>query len=273
MKKLLMVLLCAMAVLVAGCGDKFAKEKEAMSKAEETALSVEVPVLVRPVYSKNSRPTQEDYAKYHANIKKLIAIEENIIAVTRKSDSTIAELLKKTENDSEKKGLNEFKEKLRQNRIAFVKKVSKGRLWGDTYIVGAGSTWQEIEMVYGQPLKKTEANFEYEGIAFSDWYTKGVPPKGYKFVSDGPQGVFVNDKCSLTSDAGIRMGMSKDEVLKTLKAKYKKRIPDQKDEMYVVHNSTEVLHVIQYSIEDTFPYHVVSQFKDGKLKSYVIAPY
>ena len=32
MKKLLLVLLCMMTVVVSGCGDKFAKEKEVMEK-------------------------------------------------------------------------------------------------------------------------------------------------------------------------------------------------------------------------------------------------
>ena len=278
MKKLLLMLLCIITIVMSGCGDKYAKEKEALSKAEKTALTVEVPVLVKPDYSKTPKPTKADYEKYRENFKKLIEIEEKIVAETRKSEAKIDELLQKAENDSDKKSLQEFREKLRKERIEFVRKVSKGRLYGDTYIVGVGSTWQEIEMVYGKPLKKTDSDYEYEGIAFSDWYSKGVPPKGYKFVSDGPQGVFVNEKCKLTSDAGIKMGMSRDEVLKTLRAKYVKKNSRQKDDIYLskghVPYSKDYFDIIvMYSMQDTDSYNLFPTYKEGKLVRYSISPH
>ena len=228
MKKLLLALLCMMCVIVSGCGDKFAKEKEAMEKAEKAALAIEVPVVVRPEYSKNPKTAKEEYEKYKADLKKFLEVEDKIVAETRKSDAQIDELLKKAENDSEKKNLNEFKEKLRKGRIDFVKKVSKGRLRGDTFIVGVGSTWQEVELVYGTPKgngkeDKGFREYAYDGIVFDDWIGGGAYPPNHprllNWRSTRVQAVRVTGK-DVISDAGVRIGMTKDEVHKALKAKY-----------------------------------------------------
>ena len=48
MKKLLMVLFCVAALIMSGCGDKFAKEKEEITKAEKAAMAMQLPVLVKP---------------------------------------------------------------------------------------------------------------------------------------------------------------------------------------------------------------------------------
>ena len=184
MKKLLLVMLCLTALVMSGCGDKYAKEKEAMTKAEKTVLSLEVPVVVRPDYTKTQKPTKQDYEKYWADFQKLLDVEDKIVAETRKSDEQIAELLKKAESDSDKKSLKEFKEKLHQDRIAFVKKVSKGRLCGDTFIVGVGSTWQEVELVYGKPKddgkeRRGSKEYAYDGITFEDWIGGGAYPPNH----------------------------------------------------------------------------------------------
>ena len=55
----------------------------------------------------------------------------------------------------EKKDLKAFKDKMQQERMAFVRKVSKGRLRGDTFIVGVGSTWQESSLIIIIGNKKT----------------------------------------------------------------------------------------------------------------------
>ena len=151
MKKLLLLLLCLATVIISGCGDRFAKEKEAISKAEKTAMSMKVPVLVKPDPSQQPPPTKEDYTRYQAGLNKLIAAENKMLAEMRKSDAQIAALLGKAEKEEEKKDLRQFRDKVRQDRISFVKKISQGRLSGDTFIVGVGSTWQEVEMVYGKP--------------------------------------------------------------------------------------------------------------------------
>ena len=213
MKKLLVITILLIAVIVSGCGDKFAKEKEAITKAEQAAMAMKLPDISEPDYSK--KPSKEDWEKYHKNLKEFIEIETKMLAEMKKSDAKIAEM-EKTASESEKKDLKAFKDKMQQERIAFVRKVSKGRLSGDTFIVGVGSTWQEIEMVYGQPkTKKSDYDYEYEGIAFSDWYSKGVPPKGYKFVSNSPQAVMVTSN-KYMSDAGVKIGMTKDEFYKAL---------------------------------------------------------
>ena len=220
MKKLLVLAVLLISVLASGCGDKFAKEKEAITKAEQAAMAMKLPEIIVP--NSIEKPTREDWEKYQTNFKILIETETKILAEMQKSDAKIAEM-EKTASESEKKDLKAFKDKIRQARVDFVKKVSKGRLRGDTFIVGVGSTWQEIEMVYGQPkTNKSDYNYDYDGLLFTDWYSKGVPPKGYKFVSYSPQAVMVtSDK--YVSDAGVKIGMTKDEVFKTLRSKYVKK--------------------------------------------------
>ena len=144
MKKLLVFAVLLIAVIASGCGDKFAKEKEAITKAEQAAMAMKLPEVIVP-YSLE-KPSREDWDKYQNNFKVLIETETKILAEMKKSDAKIAEM-EKTASESEKKDLKAFKDKIQQARIEFVKKVSKGRLFGDTFIVGVGSTWQEIEMV------------------------------------------------------------------------------------------------------------------------------
>ena len=150
------------------------------------------------------------------------------VAMHDKSDAQVAELLKKAENDSEKKSLNEFKEKLRKARIDFVKKMSKGRLRGDTFIVGVGSTWQEVEMVYGKPKGNSKEDrgfreYAYDGIVFEDWIGGGayppIHPRLLNRRSTRVQSVRVTGK-DVMSDAGVKIGMSGDDVIKALRSKY-----------------------------------------------------
>ncbi len=286
MKKLLLLLLCLMTVVASGCGDKFSKEKEAMEKAEKAALAVEVPVVVKPEYSKYPKTFQEEFKKYMDNLKRLIDVEEKVVAETRKSDAQIDELLKKAENDSEKKSLQEFRDKLHKERLVFVKKVSKGRLYGDTFIVGVGSTWQEVEMVYGRPKGNSREHggfreYIYDGIVFRDWIDGGAympnDPRLINWRSTEVQAVNVKGK-GFTSDAGVKMGMSRDEVLKVLRAKYVKKSQNQKQELDLskgeAPNSTDYFDTVTwYSMQDTAPYHIYLGYKNGKLANYAVAPH
>lgn len=273
MKKLLVFAVLLIAVIASGCGDKFAKEKEAITKAEQAAMAMKLPDISEPDYSK--KPSKEDWEKYHKNFKEFIETEAKMLAEMKKSDAKIAEL-EKTASESEKKDLKAFKDKIQQARIEFVRKVSKGRLSGDTFIVGVGSTWQEIEMVYGQPkTKKSDYDYDYDGLVFSDWYSKGVPPKGYKFVSQSPQAVMVtSDK--YVSDAGVKIGMTKDEFYKALKSKYVKKNKYQKEELSVGRGTTYKATfdiVMGYSMQDTQPYNLFCFFENDKLVRYSVSPH
>ena len=256
MKKLLVFAVLLIAVIASGCGDKFAKEKEAITKAEQAAMAMKLPDITEPDYSK--KPSKEDWEKYHKNLKEFIETETKMLAEMKKSDAKIAEL-EKTASESEKKDL----------------KVSKGRLRGDTFIVGVGSTWQEVEMVYGQPkTKKSDYDYEYEGLVFIDFYSKGVPPKGYKFVSNGPRTIYLtSDK--YVSDAGIKIGMTKDEFYKTLRSKYVKKSKFIKeDHMKIANNEKNDDNVVlSFAMQETLPYNLFILFKDGKLVNYTVAPY
>ena len=48
-KKILLLLLCVTTLLMSGCGDKFAKEKEAIAKAEKAAMATQLPVVEKVI--------------------------------------------------------------------------------------------------------------------------------------------------------------------------------------------------------------------------------
>ena len=45
MKKIILLLLCMAALIMSGCGDKFAKEKEEITKREKAAMAMQLPVM------------------------------------------------------------------------------------------------------------------------------------------------------------------------------------------------------------------------------------
>jgi hypothetical protein len=281
MKKLLVVLLCMAALVMSGCSDKFAKEKEAITKAEKAAMAMELPVLFKPNEWKQPRPTKEEKAQYQAGLDKLIAAEKKILAEMHNSDAQISVLLAKASDESEKKDLLAFKDKVRQERINFVKKISKGRLSGDTFIVGVGSTWQEVEMVYGKPTiagKKLfgSKEYKYEDLKFEDHIGGGVPPLNIlkKWTSKTVQSVFLTDR-GITSDAGIRIGMTRDEVIKILKSKYvNKTNKPERNELKIdrFNKNDESDSISRFAMKDTDPYNMFLDYKNGKLVRYVVAP-
>ena len=281
MKKIILLLLCMAALLMSGCGDKFAKEKEAITKAEKAAMAMELPVLVKPDEGKQPRPTKEEKAQYQAGLDKLIAAEKIILAEMRKSDAQIAELLARAADESEKKDLLAFKEKVRRERIGFVKKISQDRLCGDTFIVGVGSTWQEVEMVYGKPAgtgKKLLGSKEYKygGLKFGDHIGGGVPALNIlkKWVSRTVQSVSVTDR-GITSDAGIQIGMTRDEVHKILRSKYVNKTGNpSRNELKIdrFNKKDEFDSISRFAMKDTGPYNMFLEFKNGILIQYFVAP-
>lgn len=281
MKKLLVVLLCMAALFMAGCGDKFAKEKEAITKAEKAAMAMQLPVLVKPDEWKQPRPTKEEKAQYQAGLDKLIEAEKRILAEMQKSDAQISALLAKASDESEKKDLLAFQHKVRQERINFVKKISQSRLCGDTFIVGVGSTWQEVEMVYGKPVSKGKKlpgskEYKYEGLKFEDHIGGGVPALAIlkKWVSRTVQSVFLTDK-GITSDAGIKIGMTRDEVNKVLKSKYINKTGNPaRNELKIdgFNKKDELDSISRFAMKDTGPYNMFLEYKNGILVRYMVAP-
>ena len=69
--------------------------------------------------------------------------------------------------------------------------------------------------------------------------------------------------------------MTKDEVFKTLQSKFVKKFPFQKDTMNVGkgYSLREFDIIVQYSMQDTLPYNIFPNFKDGKLERYIVAPH
>ena len=281
MKKIILLLLCMAALIMSGCGDKFAKEKEAITKAEKAAMAIQLPVLIKPDEWKQPRPTKEDKAQYQAGLDKLIAAEKKILSEMQKSDAQISALLAKASDESEKKDLLTFQDKVRQERINFVKKISKGRLCGDTFIVGVGSTWQEVEMVYGKPVSTGKKllgskEYKYEGLKFEDHIGGGVPALAIlkKWVSRTVQSVFLTDR-GIASDTGIRIGMTRDEVNKILKSKYvNKTNKPERNELKIdrFNKNDETDSISRFAMKDTGPYNMFLDYKNGKLVRYIVAP-
>ena len=281
MKKLLLLLLCITTLLLSGCGDKFAKEKEAVTKTEKAAMAMQLPVVVKLDNWKQPRPTKQEGEQYQADLDKLIAMEKKILAEMQNSDAQISQLLSKASDEKEKKDVLAFRDKVRQDRINFVKKISQGRLSGDTFIVGVGSTWPEVEMVYGKPVSTGKQfigskEYDYKGIKFEDWIGGGVPPLEVrkKWVSRTVGCVTVTDK-NITSDAGIRLGMTYDEAYNILKSKYvNKTYNPKRDTMrfdkYGKGDDTNV--TVQFAMKETWPYLMFLDFKKGKLVRYTVAP-
>ena len=281
MKKVLLLLLCMAALIMSGCGDKFAKEKEAITKAEKAAMAMQLPALVKPDNLKKPSPTKEEKEQYKADLNKLIDVEKKMLAEMQKSDSQISALLARAADESEKKDLLAFKDKVRRERISFVKKISQNRLCGDTFIVGVGSTWQEVEMVYGQPTDKGKKllgskEYKYGGLKFEDWIGGGVPPLNIlkKWVSKTVQCVTLTGS-DITSDAGIRIGMTRDEAYKVLKSKYVNKTNNPaRNEMKIDRSKKEdgFDMVVYFAMKDTGPFHMFLEFKEGKLTRYSVAP-
>lgn len=266
MKKVLLALLCLTALLLSGCGDKFAKDKEAILKAEKAAMSVQLPELKNLVFSGAKGPTKQEKAEYAEKLKAFVASEEKILEEMKKNDAKIAELVKAA-NDSEKKDWKAFTDKVRKERVNFVRKISKGRLRGDTFVVGAGSTWQEVEMVYGEPEQKVMGMYEYDGIRFED-RPGGVEALNLlmkKWVSTNVESVRVTG--SVVSDAGVKIGMTRDEVYKALKEKAKeKELKISKAN----NNKKDIDIVTGYAGADTLQYNLQCEFAEGKLVQYTV---
>ena len=91
MKKLVFLFLLV-SLILSGCGDKFAKEKEEILKAEQSAMAMQLPQLVKPDYTKNPPPTRQEYEKYWQDFKKLVETETAILDKMRKSDAKIVEI-------------------------------------------------------------------------------------------------------------------------------------------------------------------------------------
>ena len=90
MKRLLVLAVLLIAVIASGCGNKFAKEKEAITKAEQAAMAMKLPDITEPDYSK--KPSKEDWEKYHKNFKEFIETETKMLAEMKKSDAKNAEM-------------------------------------------------------------------------------------------------------------------------------------------------------------------------------------
>jgi soluble cytochrome b562 len=273
--------LLGMAMLLMSGGDKFAKEKESISKAEKAAMSMQLPVVVKPDNWKEPRPTKQEGEQYKEGLDKLIAAETKILAEMQKSDAQISQMLSKASGEEEKKDVLAFREKVRQDRISFVKKVSQGRLSGDTFIVGVGSTWPEVEMVYGKPVSTGKESpgskeYDYNGIKFEDWIGGGVPPLEVrkKWVSKTVGCVTVTDN-NITSDAGVRLGMTYTEVYNILKSKYvNKTYNAKRDTMRFdqYEKGDDINVTVQFAMKETWTYLMFLDFKKGKLVRYAVAP-
>ena len=136
-------------------------------------------------------------------------------------------------------------------------------------------------MVYGKPVSTGKQfigskEYDYNGIKFEDWIGGGVPPLEVrkKWVSRTVGCVTVTDN-SITSDAGVRLGMTYDEVYSILKAKYvNKTYNAKRDTMrFDKYGKGDDINVtVQFAMKETWTYLMFLDFKNGKLVRYAVAP-
>lgn len=276
LKKIIFVFMCIASIVLSGCGDRFAKEKEEILKIEKVAMSMDVPILENPFVNYHPSGYSPEFNKkldeYYKGMKKLKEVETKVLEKMRESDTKITEMERKAD-DSEKKDLKAFKDKVRAARIEFVKKISKRRLNADPVIVGIGSTWQEVEMVYGKPNPKSSDNdWYYDGLYLWSFVGRGAPKDAHKFKSDGPMVLELSgDK--FKANSGIKIGMPREEVRRILKEKFvpKDEYTTKKGFMLSEGSDSrgEIDHITWYAMEDTAPELItLCIYKDGKLVKY-----
>lgn len=83
------------------------------------------------------------------------------------------------------------------------------------------------------------------------------------------------DGRNVTSDAGVRIGMTRDEVRAVLQSKYVSKNPRLKSgemKMESDGNPDGYDALFHFAMQDTEPYNLFFQFKKGKLIRYSVAP-
>ena len=79
---------------------------------------------------------------------------------------------------------------------------------------------------------------------------------------------------NVTSDAGVTIGMTRDQVYKVLKTKYVKKNPRLTTNELKVERTNKpdgFDEVTQFAMEETAPYNLFLEFKKGKLFRYIVA--
>lgn len=149
----------------------------------------------------------------------LIALEKKILAGIEDNDIRLEELrrLAKKDNISDDE-VASFISSIKKARIDWVRRASAGRLLYVTDTVqgvGEGSTWEEIQIVFGKPKVVDRhpggIEYKYDGLVFCAWMGggKNVDPNTWKsdraiyFNITGP---------NYTSDKGIKLGMTNNEI-------------------------------------------------------------
>ncbi len=93
------------------------------------------------------------------------------------------------------------------------------------------------------------------------------------FLTAPGQFILTSDK--YVSDAGIKIGMTKDEFFKTLRSKYVKKSQFIKEDHLKISNNenNDDNVVLSFAMQETLPYNLFMTFKEGKLVNYTVAPY
>lgn len=137
-------------------------------------------------------------------------------------------------------------------------------------------------MVYGKPASiegkqySGTKGYDYNGLKFESWIGGGVPPLEVRKRWKSKTVMYVRATAkNITSDAGIRIGMTRDEAYKILKSKYvNKTYVSKRDTMQIDRSGKDdgFDTVVQYAMKETGPYLMFLEFKNGKLVRYVAGP-
>ena len=112
----------------------------------------------------------------------------------------------------------------------------------------------------------------FKGLKFEDIIGGGVPSpeRLKKWVSRTVQSITLTDK-NAASDAGVTIGMTRDQVYKVLKAKYVKknsRLTTNELKAERTDKPDGFDAVTQFAMEETAPYNLFLEFKKGKLEKH-----
>lgn len=204
----LLLLLC---LLASGCGEeeKFNKEKTAVMDELHRTQLIKVP---EGLQGEALDAAITETAKKHKEA--LTQVDDKLLALGEKYVKADARFKKETE---------EIRKTLKQIRTDWMKAAVAPKIKGDPVMgVGIGCRWEEIEEILGEPMEKKQTpglkEFKYSGLVFNEIRDHGETDGKPLPPSYGPDAYYMTGT-GYTTGCGIRIGMTKEEVLECYKEK------------------------------------------------------
>lgn len=210
-RQILAVLLTILALLATGCGEeeKFNKAKAEILEEARQAEQIQVPSglsgeALNTAIREASRRHKETLDRAEARFREL---EKQFAGEDPKFNAEVEEARKH----------------LKESRIQWLTKAFAPKIKGDPVMgVGIGCSWSEIEEVLGEPLERKETpyfkEFKYPGLVFNEIRDRGEGTGRPAVPLYGPDAYYLTGE-SYQTGSGIRIGMTKEEVLRVYQGK------------------------------------------------------